>query len=707
MVSSNTEAFRNPELPIEERIDDLLSRMTLEEKIQCLSTDPSVPRLGVGGSGHVEGLHGLTLGGPGCWGAQDPVATTTFPQAIGLAETWDPDLVQRVAEVEADEARYFFHHPDFQRGGIVIRAPNADLGRDPRWGRTEECFGEDALLVSRMATAFTRGLQGDDPKYWKTASLLKHFLANSNEDERLSSSSDFDERTFREYYALPFQRAIQQGGARAFMAAYNKYNGVPCAVHPVLREVTVAEWHQDGIICTDGGAFKFLVTAHEAFPDLVRAAQACVNAGINQFLDDFTASVTEAVSRGLLTERSIEDAIRGPFRVMIRLGLWDRDVAHAQVEKARPNPTLDPERHAFVREVTRRSVVLLKNSSGLLPLRTEGRGRVRSIAVVGALANVVHGDWYGGTPPYLVTPLQGLRARAETAGVAVRACTNNDTSEVLRIARLCDVCVVVVGNHPTGDAGWEVVTRKSYGKEAVDRRSLELEDEALVRAAFGVNPRTVVVLLSSFPYAIVWSQENVPAILHAAHSSQELGNALADVLFGDCDPGGRLVQTWPRSIEQLPGRLDYDLRKGRTYQYFEGSPLYPFGFGLSYTNFAVESLALSSETFDGVDPVVARVALHNVGKRDGDEVVQLYVRYTCSAISRPLKALADFRRVSLASGERCSVELRVSFDSLCHWDATAGEFRLERGDVTVMVGRNAADIVHKKTLRVQPPPSQS
>src|SRR3982751_3451980 len=248
--------FQNPDLPIEQRIDNILSLMTIEEKIECLDTDPSVPRLGIKASGHVEGIHGLTQGGPGKWGRPLTIPSTPFPQGIGLGETWDTVLLRQVGAVEGYEARYVFQSPKYHQGGIVIRSPNADLGRDPRWGRTEECYGEDAYFNGTMVVAFIKGLQGNHPKYWQAAALMKHFLANSNENDRDKSSSDFDERLFREYYSVPFRMGIVEGGARAFMASYNAVNNVPMTVSPILKETAVGEWGEDGIICTDGGGMK-------------------------------------------------------------------------------------------------------------------------------------------------------------------------------------------------------------------------------------------------------------------------------------------------------------------------------------------------------------------------------------------------------------------------------------------------------------------
>src|SRR6266487_2445890 len=223
--SVDTFPFHNPALSVEERVSNIISLMTLDEKIASLGTDPSVPRLGIKGSRHVEGIHGLTQGGPAKWGRPTTIPTTTFPQGIGLAETWDIDTLRKAAAVEAYEARYIFQSPKYHQGGIVIRSPNADLGRDPRWGRNEECYGEDPYFNGTMVVAFIKGLQGDNPKYWQAAALMKHFLANSNEDGRERLSSDFDERLFREYYSVPFRMGIIEGGSRAFMASYNAVNG--------------------------------------------------------------------------------------------------------------------------------------------------------------------------------------------------------------------------------------------------------------------------------------------------------------------------------------------------------------------------------------------------------------------------------------------------------------------------------------------------
>ena len=373
--------FQNPSVPIEERVDNILSLMTVEEKIAALSTNPSVPRLGILGSSHIEGLHGVALGGPGGWGGHDlkPLPTTQFPQSVGLGETWDPELLRQVAGIEGYEARYTFNTDTLftvnQRGdkhrrvGIVIRAPNADLARDPRWGRSEESFGEDPYLTGTMAAAFAKGLQGDNQKYWLSASLMKHFLANSNENGRDGSSSDFDERLLREYYTVPFRMGVTEGGSRAYMASYNAWNGIPMTANPILKDITMREWGLDGIICTDAGALTNMVTKHKYYPDMDEASAGAIHAGINQFLDKYRDGVKGAIDKKLVNLAEIDDNLRGIYRVMIRLGLLDPPEMVPYNKIKGDGPVWDNAEHkAMARKVTQESIVLLKNADHALPL---------------------------------------------------------------------------------------------------------------------------------------------------------------------------------------------------------------------------------------------------------------------------------------------------------------------------------------------------
>ncbi|MFA5046991.1 MAG: glycoside hydrolase family 3 C-terminal domain-containing protein [Paludibacter sp.] len=699
--------FQNSNLSDNTRLDNLLSLMTLDEKVDALSTNLGVPRLGIRNTGHSEGLHGMALGGPANWGdfknKQNPKSypTTIFPQAYGLGETWDPGLVQKVADIEATEIRFYTQNPNLQKGGLVMRAPNADLARDLRWGRTEESYGEDAFLVSQMTVAFVKGLQGNNPKYWKSASLMKHFMANSNEDGRDSTSSDFDERLFREYYSFPFYKGITEGGSRAFMASYNSWNGIPMTINPVLKNVTRDEWGNNGIICTDGGALKLLIDAHHAFPTLTKGAAAVVKASVGQFLDTFKPAVYDALNKGLLTEKDIDGAIRGNFYVALRLGLLDADqtkVPYANIGVTDTvSPWTKPETKAFVREVTAKSVVLLKNLNQLLPLN---KSKIKSIAVIGPRANEVLYDWYSGTPAYAVTILQGIK-NAVGKDVEVFYTPSDEMDKATIAARKADIAIVCVGNHPYGtDAKWMVSPVPSDGREGVDRKALTLEQEDLVKLVLQANLKTIMVLVSNFPYAINWSQENVPAILQVTNSSQELGNGLADVIFGDVNPAGRTTQTWVKSITDLPPMMDYDIRHGRTYQYFKGTPLYPFGFGLSYTTFEYSGLKTSKPTLS--DSILVSVNLKNTGKRDGDEVLQLYVSYPDSKVERPIRQLKGFKRVFIPAGESKTVEIALKAIDLAYWNVEKHAFTIEKGKVKLMIGSSSADIKLAKEIPLTP-----
>jgi beta-glucosidase len=695
--------FQDPSLPAEQRITDLLSLMTIGEKISALSTDPSVPRLGVVGTEHVEGLHGLALGGPGGWeGRNKPVILTTqFPQSRGLGQTWDPALIQQAANVEGFETRYA--DGKYHRGGLVVRAPNADLSRDPRWGRSEESYGEDPFLVGTMAVAFVKGLQGNDPHYWLTSSLMKHFLANSNEDGRGGSSSNFDARLFHEYYAVPFRMGIEEGHSNAFMTAYNAWNGIPMTSQPVLRDVVMKDWGFDGIICTDAGALTNMVTLHHYVKTMPEAAADAIHAGINQFLDTYKQPVQDALDQKLITEQDIDKNLRGVYRVMIRLGMLDPHsmVPYSRIgidDLAKGDPWNWPEHKALARKVTDESIVLLKNQDKTLPLDAK---KLKSIAVIGPYADIVALDWYSGTPPYSISPLDGIRNRAGS-GVTVKFAKGDDLNEAAQLARSSDVAIVVIGNHPTCNAGWNKCALPSDGKEAIDRKSLTLEQEAIAKAVYAANPHTVVVLNASFPYTTTWTQQNVPAIVEMTHNSEEEGNGLADVLFGDYNPAGRLSQTWVASIDDLPPMMDYNIRDGRTYLYLKQKPLYPFGYGLSYTAFAYSDLKLSAKTLPATasGEVAVQFKVRNTGAVAGDEVAQMYVTHLNSKVSRPIEELKGFDRIHLAPGETKTVTFPLTTKALAYWDEQKNQFVTEPDQVDVRIGSSSADIRLRQALSV-------
>jgi beta-glucosidase len=699
--------FQDPNLPMEDRVSNIISLLTPEEKVDVLGANyylgrnppPSLARLGIHGYNQAEGLHGLARGRAG---SANAIPSTTFIQSIGLGETWDPEILQKAAAVEGYEARWLNQTGRYSRGGsasLIIRAPNADLGRDIRWGRTEECYGEDAFLNGTLAAAFVRGLQGNDPKYLQTAALLKHFLANSNENGRMRTSSDFDERLLREYYSVPFRMGIE-AGASSYMAAYNAMNGIPMTAQPILKEITIKEWGVNCIVVTDAGALEGMVRGHKYYPDLPTAAAGAVKVGINQFLDGvYKDAITQALQKNLIAMAEIEDVMRGSFRVMIKLGLLDPPemVSYTKIKEG-PAPWTRDENKLLARQVTREAVVLLKNKNNLLPL---DKSKLKSIAVVGQRSGDVAADWYSGAFPYAVTPLDGIRNKVGP-GVRVNFALNNDNNAAVEAAKVSDVAIVVIGNHPTCDAGWAKCEPLSDGKESIDRRSIDLQpvQEQLIEDVVKANPRTIVVLKASFPFAINWAQENVPAIVHMAHNSQEEGNALADVLFGDYNPAGRLVQTWVKSIDDLPPMMDYNIRNNRTYMYFKGQPLYPFGYGLSYTTFAYSNLRTSAPRLASDGQIVVSVNVRNTGRREGQEVVQLYVEHMGSKVERPIKELKGFERVALKVGETKTVRMTLKAKDLGYWDSQKKQWVVEAENVKLMVGASSADVRLQQTVGV-------
>lgn len=692
--------FNDPAINEEQRLDDLIARMTLDEKVDALGNNTQVPRLGIQASGSVEGLHGIVLGGP-TYGDRANTPTTGFPQAYGLGETWDTDLLHRVATYISTENRYLFQNAKYRKSGLIMWTPNVDLGRDPRWGRTEECYGEDAFLTSRLAVAFIKGIQGDHPKYWRNASLMKHFLSNSNEYGRTFSSSNYSDKLFREYYAYPFYKGVTEGGSQALMTAYNAYNGTPCIMHPVLRNIVMKEWGLNGTLLTDGGAFRLLLSDHKRFDnDRAAAAAACIKAGITKFLDEYKDAVYEALHRKLISVEDIEKAIRGNLRISLKLGLLDHaeDNPYAAIGVTDTiAPWSKPETKALVREATLKSIVLLKNQDHLLPL---DRHKIKKIAVIGQRATEVLQDWYAGKPFYTVNVLDAIREEAGN-DIEVRYVKTNRTDSARTVAAWADVAIVCVGNHPTCNAGWEQAPVISEGKEAVDRQSLQLDQEDLLLQVAQTNPNTIGVLISSFPYAINRANQTVPALLHLTQCSQELGHAVSDVIFGHYNPAGRLTQTWVKNITDLPHMMDYDITHGRTYMYFKEKPLYPFGYGLSYTRFNYSGTTLNDRVIERGDTLRVCFNLKNSGDMDGDEVVQLYVSARKHTDKDPIKQLKAFQRISLRKGETKKVELTVPYTELQVWDEKQNRFILPDKEMTLEIGASSSDIRLRTTFRTE------
>nr|MDT0662967.1 glycoside hydrolase family 3 C-terminal domain-containing protein [Micromonospora sp. DSM 115978] len=816
--------FRDPALPLDARVTDLLGRLTLDEKIALLHQHQApVPRLGVPAfRTGTEALHGMAWLGP----------ATVFPQAVGLAASWNPELVRSVGSAVGDEVRGL-HHKDPTRAGLNVWAPVVNPLRDPRWGRNEEGYSEDPWLTGVLGTAYAGGLRGDHPRYLKTAPTLKHFLGYNNETDRCLTSSNLPPRVLHEYELPAFRAPLAADAAVAVMASYNLVNGRPAHLSPLIEGELRRYATGEIMVVGDAAAVSNLAGAQGVHPDHPSGYAAALRAGIDNFTEDDAdsgptiARVTEALRRGLLDAADVDRAVRRILHVRFRLGEFDppEENPYAAITADVINC---PAHQDLAREAVRQSIVLLRND-GLLPLTAPG---IR-LAVLGPLADTVHQDWYSGTPSYTVSALDGLAARfgadsvvhhpgvdrvalrphgttrghvratgradgaplstgpvggpaaagtGYTAGpeswfdlfewgtgiVALRSVANgrhigvdengvlvNDrpgpgewvvretfqlvdrpgggtalrhlasdryvligpdgvlratatdatggtgfvldvvvdgAAEAATAARRADIAVVVLGNHPM-----------VCGRETEDRTDLALPpaQEALLRAVRAANPRTVLVLTSSYPYAVGWADEHLPAVLWSAHGGQEYGHGLAAVLAGDADPGGRLTQTWYRDAAELPDLLDYDvIATDATYLYYRGAPLYPFGHGLSYTTFAYSDLKLSADSVTADGEVEVSVRVTNTGSRPGDDVVQLYTRQRRSRVKQPLRQLRDFARVALGPGASTTVRLTLRAADLAHWDVSRGRHLVERARHTVAVGRSCTDLALSAPLTV-------
>lgn len=810
-------AFRDLALPPDDRVSDLIARLTLDEKLALLHQYmPAVPRLGLAEfRTGTEVLHGVAWLG----------TATVFPQAVGLGATWNPELLAAIGSAVGAEVRA--KHRQDRAVGLNVWGPVVNLLRDPRWGRNEEGYSEDPHLTTVLATAYCQGLRGGPgrPAPLRTAPTLKHFLAYNHEDERDSVSAGIRPRVLWEYDIRPFEGVIGAGAASAVMPGYNKVNERPCHVGSHLR--ILRSWQPDLAVVSDAWGPIGLVDYARYYDDRPHAYAAALKAGLDSFTCERTNTRTvealgAALDLGLIEEADIDAAARRMLRLRLDTGEFDRPQSTPAPAPATEDTADRPGHRELAREAARQAVVLLHNDHGTLPLTP---ARVRTIAVCGVHAGQVFRDWYSGTPPYEITPLDGLRSvfgddavefaegldrvtldivpgsgalgtdladGGGTLGIAPadggphqcfdlvewgegsvslrsaadgRYLTEREdgllvidspgpegwrSREVFRLlpheggvvllglesgrflaappdgplamtagspqdalhlrlrvlrqgartvadaAARADAVVVCVGTHPLVG-----------GREGVDRRDLGLApaQREQIRAALSANPRTVVVLVSGHPVTEPELLRAVPAALWTSHAGQEAGAALADVLTGAHDPAGRLPQTWYRTVRDLGDIAEYDIIKHRkTYLYFPGEVLYPFGHGLSYTRFSFGAPRLGSPTGIPGGRVEVHVEVANSGDVEGAEVVQLYAHAPDARIDRPLRQLLAFRRVRLPPGARTDVAFSVPVNELAYWDVAHGRRRVEPGRYRLMVGRSVADIVGEAVLTVPGPP---
>jgi beta-glucosidase len=684
--------YQDVTLSIEARVGDLVSRMTLEEKVsQMMSAAPAIERLGI--PKYVwwnECLHGVARAG----------VATVFPQAIGLASTWNTGLIHRVATAIGDEARAK-HHDSVRHGireryaGLTFWSPNINIFRDPRWGRGQETYGEDPYLTARMGVAFVRGLQGEDPRYLKVVATPKHFAVHSGpEDDRHHFDARVDERDLKETYLPAFRACVQEGKAASIMGAYNRTNGEPCCASGTLLEsILRRDWGFDGYIVSDCGAISDIYRHHRVVESATAAAVTAVKAGCDMECsvgEDVYRTLVQAVEDGLISEEHINQAVQRLFTARFRLGMFDPPemVAYAQI----PYEVNDsPAHRELALQAARESIVLLKNANGFLPLSKD----LRLIAVIGPNADVVkvlNGN-YSGTPSKAVTPLEGIRDKVSpgkvlhSVGCTISGSSSAVFEEAVELAQRSDVAVLVVGLSQAleGEEGQKEGV-EAGGRSKGDRTDLNLPrvQEELLKAVHATGTPIVVVLINGSPLAINWANEHAAAIVEAWYPGEEGGTAIADVLFGDYSPAGRLPVTFPRSVKQLPPFNDYRMA-GRTYRYMIEEPLFPFGYGLSYTEFEYSKLQISPREANRADDVEISAMVTNVGHRAGDEVVQLYVSLPGTSAPAPIRQLQGFERIHLTPGETETVTftLTPSQFSLCDAD---GVRVVEAGEVRVTVG---------------------
>jgi beta-glucosidase len=690
--------YMNPDLPLDKRVDDLVSRMTLEEKIaQMLYSAPAIPRLGVPAyNWWNECLHGVARAG----------IATVFPQAIGMAASWNVGLMHKVATVISDEARAK-HHEFARKGdrtiykGLTFWSPNVNIFRDPRWGRGQETYGEDPFLTSRMGVAFVKGLQGDHPKYLKLVATPKHYAVHSGpENMRHHFDAKVSVKDLRETYLPAFKACIVEGRAHSIMGAYNRTNGEPCcASKTLLQDILRDEWGFEGYVVSDCGAILDIHAHHKVTETPEESAALAVKNGCDLNCGRVYRSLLGAVQQGLISEAEIDAAVKRLFRARFLLGMFDppESVPYAQI----PYEVNDCDEHRSLSlEMARESIVLLKNEGALLPLRKD----LKTIAVIGPNASsldVLLGNYFG-LPSKYVTALDGIRAKVSretkvlyTPGSELvgreeswGATSARGFSEAISAAERADVVILCLGLSPKleGEQG-EVAASDGGG----DRSDIGLPSvqQSLLEAVCAVGKPVVLVLFGGSPLAVGWAHEHVPAILYAWYHGQEGGTAIADAIFGDYNPAGRLPVTFVRSLDQLPEFTDYRMR-GRTYRYMMEEPLYPFGYGLSYTSFGYADLALSSTSITAGEELAVSVTVENTGQMSGDEVVEVYLEDLGSSFERPIRELVGFTRIHLSPGERKALSFKITPRQMALVDP-AGKCVLEPGWFRVHVGGRQPD----------------
>ncbi len=678
--------YLNPELPIDERVADLISRMTLEEKVgQMLYNAEAIPRLNVPAyNWWSECLHGVARAG----------RATVFPQAIGLAATFDADLLFRIANAISDEARAMFHASvkkgnRLRYGGLTFWSPNVNIFRDPRWGRGQETYGEDPFLTAILGVAFVKGLQGDHPHYLKTAACAKHYVVHSGpEGDRHHFNAKASLKDMFETY-LPAFKALVKAGVESVMCAYNRTNDEACCgSKKLLKTILREKWGFPGHVVSDCWALADFHLHHKITQTPAESAALAINSGVNLNCGNTFPHLIEAVKQGLVAEATIDESLAILLKARFKLGLFDPDELNPYSHI--PAEVIGCEKHRqLALEAARKSVVLLKNKNNVLPLNRD----INYIYVVGPQAtsvDVLLGNYYG-LNERMVTFIEGLVSKMQPGsfiqykpGCLLERPNENPIDWTTDEVREADVTIAFLGisNLLEGEEG-ESLASPSKG----DRLDIRIPPHQVefLRKIRKDNPKPVIVVLTGgSPMDLTELEPLADAILYAWYPGQEGGNAVADILFGELSPSGRLPVTFPKSQAQLPAYEDYRM-DGRTYRFMQEEPMYPFGFGLSYSQFEYHSLKLSRPTLTADQSLTASLAVTNTGNRPADEVVQLYLSDLEASVRVPQFALKGIRCIHLKPGQTEMVEFRITSDILELVD-DEGQSCLEPGKFKIFIG---------------------
>ncbi len=765
----STPAYKNPALSIDERVKDLLGRMTLGEKVaqmestwqnygQHLPADAylvdtngkldvakakvilknglgefSRPSEAVAGEGHWQNatpaamaeftnriqklmVEDTRLGIPlifheECLHGLVAYQGTSYPQAIGLASTWDPALLQRIFTATALEVR--------SRGVQECLMPVIDLARDPRWGRTEETYGEDPYLVSRMGIAAVKGLQGesDNIDADHVLATLKHFAVHSQPEGGTNvGPAPYSERTIRESFLVPFEAAIHEAHARTVMPSYNELDGIPNHSNVwLLRTVLRKEWGFDGLVVSDYFAINEMIQKHHIAADCASAAKYAIEAGVDIELPygQCYAELPSLVRSGQVPEALVNEATARVLRAKFELGLFDHPYVDPKRAEEGSNTPADQQ---LALQAAHEAITLLKNQNNLLPLDL---GKLKHIAVIGPNAADVHLGGYSNHPGREVSILQGIKDKVGSKAEVVYAegCRITESkpewdtdkvvpadpeldkkriAEAVAVMQKADIGIVVVGEN-------EQTVREAWAETHLgDRDDLNLlgRQDELMRQLLATGKPVVVMLIHGRPNSINYIAENAPAILDGWYLGQEGGTAMADVLFGDYNPAGRLPITVPRTVGQLPDYYYMKPTAKRGYIFADKTPLFPFGYGLSYTSFSYANLRVTPAAIPTSGTVTVQVDVTNTGKRAGEEVVQLYIRDEVSSVTRPVRELRGFERIPLKPGETRTVSFRLGSEALQFYNREMKRV-IEPGKFMVMVGPNSVD-VKSAEFEVQP-----